>query len=205
MADDVASFFKSKKSKKHGPGQRGHGANVQTPDALARRLERTVQQQQLFDRENGVEENEDEFEAPRPVYSQQLSGGGGAGPGVGGGGGGEQNNVSLDSNLFVVGDVSHFGSCSWVKPVAFHCQCKQAISPSSQPAHNFLDFQEESEWLDIQEQQDIDIEKIGIKELEIREESDAEANEDEESLGGRKTWNIPGQQQEKQQQAKQSK
>lgn len=137
MADDVTSFFKSKKSKKHGPS--GHSAIVQTPDALARRLERTVQQQQQFDRENGAEEIDEESEQQRPPYTQQVSGSGAVA-----GGGGEQN-------------------------------------------------KEESEWLDYQEQTEVDVAKFGIKEMEIREESDDEANEDEESLANRKTWNIPGQ------------
>jgi len=148
MADDVASFFKSKKSKKQGPGH-GHSAIVHTPDELARRLERTVQQQQIFERENGIDVEGEDLGNSRPPYTQQLSGGGGAGGGGtgGGGGGGEQN--------------------------------------------------EDSEWLDVHEQQEVDLAKLGMKELEIREESEDEANEDEESLVNRKTWNIPGQPGEK--------
>lgn len=154
MADDLTSFFKSKKSKKHGSGQGAH-VIVQTPDQLARRLERTVQQQQIFDRENNIEEDGDEF-GQRPSYPQQFSSGTGSGGGekVGekvGGTGGEQNN-------------------------------------------------EESEWLDFQEQQqDIDVAKSGLKEMDIREESDDEANDDDESMINRRTWNMPGQQQSEKQ------
>jgi len=40
---------------------------------------------------------------------------------------------------------------------------------------------------------DVDLAKIGMKEMELREESEGDSNEEEESGVNRKTWNIPGQ------------
>ena len=89
----MTSFFKSKKSKKHGSG-RGLGTVVQSPDELARRLERTVQQQQALDRENGVDVNEeDEHGNTRPAYSQQLSTGSAGQTGAGRAGSVGERNV----------------------------------------------------------------------------------------------------------------
>jgi len=49
---------------------------------------------------------------------------------------------------------------------------------------------EDSEWLDVEQEADIDLTKFGIKEMEINEDNESLNNADDEALANRKTWNI---------------